>query len=50
MSKTKITRPSEERIAMIIQRERMPETGAYGIVMSNSSSMDDPSAHVIYYI
>ena len=49
MSKTKIIRPSVDAIVMIMRRERMPATGAYDKVKSTPSSMDDPSAHVLYY-
>ena len=40
-------RPSAETISVIIQREKMPYTGAYGTVNSTPSSMDDPYAHVL---
>ena len=46
MSKTNITRPSADAIDMIIQRERIPHTGAYDIVKSTPSITDDTSAHV----
>ena len=50
MPKTKIMRPYADTIAMIMQRDRMPDTGAYDTVESTPSSMDDTSAHVLDYI
>ena len=42
-------RPSADGIAMTMQRDRVPDTGAYDTSKSNNSSMADPSAHVIWY-
>ena len=47
MSKTKITRPSVDTITIIMQTERIPDTGAYDTLKPTPSSMDDTSAHVI---
>ena len=43
-------RPSANAIAMIIQRERMPDTGAYDTLNSTPSSVDNPFVHVVDYI
>ena len=43
-------RPSANAIAMIIQRERMPDTGAYDTLNSTPSSMDYSSEHFLEYI
>ena len=43
-------RLSADAIAMIIQRESMTATGAYDIVKSTTSRMDDPFVHVLEYI
>ena len=42
MSKTKIIKPSEYAMEMIMQIDLMPSTGDYDTVKSNPSSMDDP--------
>ena len=42
-------RPSADAIAMMMQREQMTSTCAYGTVNSTPSIMDDTSAHVIEY-
>ena len=47
MSNTKIRRPSTDKIAIMIQRELMSATFAYGTVKSTPSSMDDSSTHVM---
>ena len=47
--KKKTIRPSADEIAMIMQMERIPDTGAYDTVKSNHSSMDDTSENVIQY-
>ena len=47
MSKTKIIRPSSDVMAVVIQREKIPATGAYETLKSTPSSMDDISAHVL---
>ena len=47
MSNTKRIRTSAESIAMLIQRECIPDTGAYDTVKSTTSTMDDPSAYVL---
>ena len=49
MHKTKIMRPSADAIVMIMQREGIPETGAYDKVKSITSIMDDPSVRVLDY-
>ena len=41
--------PSTDAIVMMMHRERMPSTGAYDTAKSNTSSMDDPYTHVLYY-
>ena len=50
MSKAKILIPSTDAIDMIMQMEWITATGAYDTVKSNTSSMDDTYAHVLYYI
>ena len=50
MSKTKRIKTSTNAMAVMMQRERMPETGAYETVKSTPSSMDYPSSHVMEYI
>ena len=50
MSKTEIMRSSAEVITIIIQREKMPATGALDTVKSNPPIIDDPSAHFCEYI
>ena len=47
MSKKNIMRPSAEVIAIIIHRERMPDTDAQDALDSNPSIMYDPSTHVL---
>ena len=49
MSKTKIVRPYEDDIDMIMTRERMPATGVYYTVKSTPSNMDDSYEHFIDY-
>ena len=49
ISKTKIISPSEDSIEIMMQRERIPATGAYDTVKSTPSIMDDPYAHVLEY-
>ena len=49
MTKTKRIKFSLYAIVMMIERERMPATGAYEAVKSTSSSMDDPYVHVPEY-
>ena len=50
MSKKKSMRPSAYVISMIMQRERMPATGANDTVKSTPSRTDDPSVYVLEYI
>ena len=45
----KIMRSSAESIVIIMQRERMSDTGAYDTVESTTSSMDDTYSHVPEY-
>ena len=47
MSKTKIIKPYEYAMTMIMQIYLMPSTGDYDTVKSTPSDMDDPSAHVL---
>ena len=47
MSNTKIINTSAYAMEMLMQRERMPAAGAYDTVKLTTSSMDDPSAHVL---
>ena len=47
MSQTKIIKSSADIMSMMMWIYIMPETGAYEIVESNPSSMDDASAHVL---
>ena len=42
-------RSSADAIAMITRRNQMTSIGAYDKVVSTSSRMDDPSAHVLEY-
>ena len=49
ISKTKTMRPSADEIAMIMQRERVPDAGAYDTMTSTPSSKDDNYAHVFEY-
>ena len=49
MYKTRIMRPSADKIDMIMQRERMPATGAYATVKSTSSRMDDLYTNILEY-
>ena len=49
ISKTKIIRPTNDEIEMLIQGEHMPETGTYNTVKSFPSKMDDTYAHVLDY-
>ena len=39
-----------DAISIMIQRERMPDTGAYDTLKSTPSMIDYPSAHVLEYI
>ena len=45
MSKTKLMRPYADTIYMMMQRDRMPSTGAYDTLNTTPSSMVDTSAH-----
>ena len=45
----KIVRPSADAISMMMQRERMTETGAYETVKSTTSRIDDTSANALEY-
>ena len=47
MSKTKIIKPYEYAMKMIMQIYLMPSTGDYDTVKSIPSRMDDPYAHVL---
>ena len=49
MSKTKIIKPYEDAMKMIMQIYLMPSTGDYDTVKSISSSMDYSSAYVLEY-
>ena len=49
MSKTKIIKPSEDAIAMVMWMEKLSSTGAYETVNSTTSSMDYASKHVMEY-
>ena len=49
MSKKKTIRPSAYEITMMMQREQMPYTSVYNTVKSITSSMYDPSVHVLGY-
>ena len=40
-------KPSADAMAMMVQRERIPETSEYDIMKSTPSIMNDPSAHVL---
>ena len=40
-------RPSADAIEIIMQRERMPCTGAYETTKPTPLSMDEPYAHVL---
>ena len=50
MSKTRMIKPYADAMSMMMQREQMPATGEYETMKSNTSIMDDPSAHVMEYI
>ena len=49
MSKIKIIRPSEDVMALRMQREKIPANGAYETTKSTPSSINDTSAHVMEY-
>ena len=49
MSKTKIMRPSEDAIDMMMKMDQIPATDAYDTVKSTTSIMDDTYEHVIEY-
>ena len=49
MCPRKKVRPFANEIATTMQREKIPATGAYLIVKSTHSRMDDPYEHVLEY-
>ena len=49
MSKKKIIKPCTDAVAMMIQRDLIPETGVYETVKSTPSIMDNTYIHVLEY-
>ena len=49
MSKREIIMPSADAIAMMMWKDRIPDTGEYYTVKSTPSIIDDPFAHVLDY-